>query len=330
MLVITGGAGFIGSNLARRLLASAGRPLLLVDHPLAPERARTLDVLTSCQFMDHLELLETLGRDALEVEAIFHLGACSDTTEANWDYLLRNNVEYSQHLWRHCAGKGIPYIYASSAATYGDGSLGFDDRTPPDELQPLNLYGKSKNDFDRWVLERVAEGEPTPRGWAGLKFFNVYGPDEAHKGRMASMVYHSYRQILERGEVGLFQSTDPAYEDGGQLRDFVFVEDNIDHMLWLWQNPQVCGIYNSGTGQARSFKDLVTAAFHVLGREPRIRYIPMPEDLRGRYQNYTQARMDKLREAGYPGTPTTLEQGVARTVAWLQAAGEASPTARAG
>lgn len=317
MIVITGAAGFIGSNLARRLSLLAV-PLLLVDHPLIPARAGNIEDLAQYPFMDHRAFAAALERDAIDVGAIFHLGACSDTTEADWAFLFENNVDYSQRLWRFCARRNIPFIYASSAATYGDGSGGFDDRTAPERLHPLNLYGKSKNDFDRWVLDEVDRGDPAPRSWAGLKFFNVFGPHETHKGRMASMVYHAYRQIVERGEVGLFRSSDPTLADGEQRRDFVFVEDNIDHLMWLWRNPQICGIFNSGTGKARSFTDLVAATFRVLDREPRIRFIPMPDDLRGRYQNFTRAEMGKLHDAGYPGRPTPLEDGVARTVAWLE------------
>src|SRR4051794_20441491 len=314
MIAITGAAGFIGSNLARRLADMDLGPLVLVDHLLTPERVGNVYVsdLGSSRFVDHLAFLEEIGRDALDLSTVFHLGACSDTTEGDWGYLLRNNVEYSQRLWRHCARRGVPFVYASSAATYGDGSDGFDDRTPPDRLRPLNLYGRSKNEFDRWALDQAARGEPTPRGWAGLKFFNVYGPRERHKGRMASMVWQSYRQIQTRGEVGLFRSDDPAYPDGGQLRDFVHVDDCLDHMIWLWRNPQVCGLFNSGTGRARSFLDLVSATFAALGLEPRVAFVEMPDDLRGRYQNYTQAEMAKLRAAGYPERPTPLEEGVSR------------------
>jgi ADP-L-glycero-D-manno-heptose 6-epimerase len=317
-IAITGAAGFIGANLARRLADQGERDLLLVDYPLTRPKAANFAALPSFRFVEHLDFLDLLERDAVEVEALFHLGACSDTTERDWDYLTRNNIVYTQRLWDWCARHGSSFIYASSAATYGDGSRGFDDATPPDQLEPLNLYGKSKNDFDRWVVARLNEGAPAPKGWAGLKFFNVYGPREHHKGRMASMVWHSYQQIRERGEVGLFRSDVPDLPDGGQRRDFVAVEDCVEHMLWLRRHPEASGLYNSGTGAARTFRALVEATFAALDQAPKIRYIEMPKDLRGRYQSYTQATMTKLREAGYPGAPTALEVGVRRYVDWLE------------
>ena len=200
-------------------------------------------------------------------------------------------------------------------STYGDGSQGFDDRIPPEKLDPLHLYGKSKYEFDRWVLTQIAEGRPSPSSWAGLKFFNVYGPREQHKGSMASVVWHARRQILETGEARLFKSNDPAIPDGGQRRDFVFVDDCIDHMLWLWQRPEVSGIFNSGTGIAHTFDDLVLAVFAALGREPKIRYIDIPLTVHSHYQNFTQAVMTKLRAAGYGEPPTSLEDGVRTAIA---------------
>lgn len=311
MIAITGAAGFIGSNLAQRL---SGMDLLLVDGSPTVEKAGNWAGLNRFRFIPTDQFLDELDRGETPVEAIFHLGACSSTTETDWSFLLRNNVEYTQALWRWCAREGKPFYYASSAATYGDGSLGFDDRTPPTKLQPLNLYGKSKNDFDIWALEEVERGGPQPPAWAGLKFFNVYGPRESHKGKMASVVWHARRQILETGEVRLFKSNDPAYADGGQRRDFVFVEDCVGHMLWLWENPQVSGLFNSGTGTARTFEDLARAVFAALGREPRIRFIDMPPELGAQYQNYTQADMSKLREAGCGLPATTLEEGVRRAL----------------
>ncbi|WP_422924045.1 ADP-glyceromanno-heptose 6-epimerase [Singulisphaera sp. PoT] len=319
MLIVTGAAGFIASNLARKLAERGERDLLLVDHPLTAAGAANFAGLPSFRFLEHTALLEALEGGKLQgVRGIFHLGACSDTTERNWTYLASNNVEYTRRLWDWCASQAVPYIYASSAATYGDGSRGFDDEVPPESLEPLNLYGKSKNDFDIWALRHVEAGGAAPKGWAGLKFFNVYGPQESHKGRMASMVWHSYHQIAAKGEVGLFKSTEPDMPDGGQRRDFVYVGDCVDHMIWLWEHPDVCGIFNSGTGQARSFRELAEATFHALGREPKIRYIEMPQDLRGAYQSFTQATMKKLGEAGYPGRPTSLEEGVGHYVAWLK------------
>jgi ADP-L-glycero-D-manno-heptose 6-epimerase len=318
MIAVTGAAGFIGSNLAHRLAALGRRDLVLVDHPLILAKTANLAGLPDCEFLEHAAFLEELQNGQRSVDAIFHLGACSDTTEQDWSYLLRNNLEYSKSLWRWCADNRKTFLYASSASTYGDGSLGFDDETPPDQLRPLNLYAKSKNDFDVWVLQQLADARPAPQGWAGLKFFNVYGPREGHKGRMASMVWHTYHQIRESGEVKLFRSTEPSIGDGGQRRDFVYVGDCVDHLLWLWKNPGVRGIFNSGTGQARSFLDLVSNTFRTLGREPKIRFIDMPEDLKNRYQSFTQARMGKLRSAGYPGFPTSLEQGIAQYVEWLK------------
>lgn len=311
MIAITGAAGFIGSNLASRL---SGTDLLLVDGSPTVEKAGNWAGLNRFQFIPMDQFLDELDRGETPIEVIFHLGACSSTTETDWSFLLRNNVEYTKSLWRWCARAGKPFYYASSAATYGDGSLGFNDRTPPTKLRPLNLYGKSKNDFDIWALEEVERGGPQPPAWAGLKFFNVYGPRESHKGKMASVVWHARRQILETGEVRLFKSNNPAYPDGGQRRDFVFVEDCVEHMLWLWNHPEVSGLFNSGTGTARTFEDLARAVFAALGREPRIRFIDMPPELGAQYQNYTQADMSKLREAGCDLPATTLEQGVRRAL----------------
>jgi ADP-L-glycero-D-manno-heptose 6-epimerase len=311
MIAITGAAGFIGSNLAHRL-AEMGYGLLLVDHPLTQAKPANWVGLRGFGFLDHEYFLGQL--DSLKLDAIFHLGACSATTETNWDYLQKNNIAYSQRLWEYAAGAGIPYLYASSAATYGDGSKGFDDRTPPGELQPLNLYGKSKNDFDAWAL---AQTKAPPR-WAGFKFFNVYGPRETHKNRMASVVYQTWKQVKATGGMKLFRSSDPKYPDGGQLRDFVFVQDNIDHMLWCWANDVPGAVYNSGTGTARSFHDLAKAVFTALNLEPNIGFVDMPADLQGKYQNFTEANMDKLRATGYASPATSLEDGVRRTVEWLE------------
>lgn len=312
MIAITGAAGFIGANLAHRL--NATHELLLVDLTTPPCHVPNWAGLKSGPTCHRDEFVAHLESNRWKPEAIFHLGACSSTTETNWDYLRENNLEYTQRLWTWCARNERPFIYASSAATYGDGSQGFDDRTPPTELTPLNFYGKSKNDFDIWALEQKL----APPRWAGLKFFNVYGPRESHKGRMASVVFQTYRQIQATGGMKLFRSTDPKYADGGQLRDFVFVDDCVDHLLWLWKNSHPGGVYNSGTGQARSFHDLAKAVFDSLGLPPNISFVDMPADLAKQYQNFTQAETTKLRGVGCTVPPTSLEDGVRKTVDWLR------------
>lgn len=318
MIAITGAAGFIGSNLAQTVAAKA-QDLLLVDHALTADKAFNFVGLRRFRFLEHLDFLSDLEADRIKPEVIFHLGACSSTTETNWDYLKRNNIEYTQRLWTWCAFHNVPFIYASSAATYGDGSRGFDDRTPASELTPLNLYGKSKNDFDIWAQAEVAQGHAAPPRWAGLKFFNVYGPRETHKGRMASIVFQTYLQIQQTGAMKLFRSTHPDFADGKQLRDFVYVGDCVQHMLWLWQNPHRGGIFNSGTGKARSFWDLATAVFAARRLTPNISFTDMPADLAKQYQNFTQASMSQLRELGCDTRVTSLESGVSSYVAWLDA-----------
>jgi ADP-L-glycero-D-manno-heptose 6-epimerase len=331
MFIVTGAAGFIGANVVAELRAQGHRDLVAVDAfrssgtgPHAPP-AKTpyLDDLGVCERLDREELPDWLDRlDASRrVEAVFHLGACSDTTASDVDFMLSNNLEYTRTLWHWCARQTVPFIYASSAATYGDGAKGFDDEGDPNRLKPLNLYGKSKHLFDLWALEQTV----TPPRWAGLKYFNVYGPRETHKGRMASVAFHAYRQILETGEVKLFQSHRPGIPDGGQLRDFVFVEDAVAATLHFCKQPEAPhapnGLYNVGTGTARSFADLARAVFAAMGREPKVVYIPMPEDLRERYQYFTQATNAKLRRSGFSAPFHDVESGARKYVDWLAGAG---------
>jgi ADP-L-glycero-D-manno-heptose 6-epimerase len=318
VIAVTGAAGFIGSTLAHAL-AAGGADLLLVDESLTPAKAANLAGLESFHYLGHDLFLRHL--DAVKPTAVYHFGANSSTTETDWPKLVRQNIDYTRHLWHWCAANGVPLVYASSAATYGDGSRGFDDRTPPTELRPLNLYGRSKNEFDAWAVAEVAAGRPAPPRWAGVKFFNVYGPREAHKGRMASMVHHCRRQILETGRVRLFRSTDPAYPDGGQVRDFVFVGDCVAHCVWLATRDHPGGLFNSGSGVARPFNALAAAVFAALGREPSVEYIDMPADLRGQYQSYTKAELGRLRGVGCDLPATRLEDGVRTTVDWLTANG---------
>ena len=251
------------------------------------------------------------------LSAVIHMGAISATTERDADLIVATNIRLPWTLWRWCAGAEVPLIYASSAATYGDGSAGFDDATDAQalaRLRPLNPYGWSKLAFDRRAIRAVDGGEPRPPQWAGLRFFNVYGPNEYHKGRMQSVISQNHARIAAGGEMRLFKSHHPDYPDGGQLRDFIHVRDCVAVVLWLLDHPQVCGIFNVGTGKARSWSDLAHALFRAADRPPQIRFIPLPEDLRLRYQYFTEARMERLRAAGYQAAFTSLEDGVAAYV----------------
>ena len=315
MIIITGAAGFIGSQLFRHFAAEMPKnELIAVDHPHSDSIPKNWGMLAGHIFLDHTTLLSKLASGELKPSIIVHLGACSDTTEPSWEYLLDNNVRYSQRLWEWCARNEARFIYASSAATYGDGSKGFDDERDISLLQPLNLYGKSKHDFDLWAEKQTLR----PAQAVGLKFFNVFGPGEDNKGRMASMVFHGYHQIRKTGTVRLFQSHKNGYGDGGQLRDFVYVKDVVRVIADLMNSPNVSGLFNLGTGVARSFLDLARSTFSAVGMEPCIEFIPMPEDLRGKYQYFTQATMDKVAKAGILPPSTTLEDAVLDYVqTWL-------------
>ena len=305
MIIVTGGAGFIGSCVVRTLNDAGISDIVIVDNIAATDKWMNMRNKKYLKYVNRSDFLAELPTYE-NVTAVIHMGACSSTTERDFDYLWNNNFEYTKALWNYCAEKQISFIYASSAATYGDGSQGFDDRTDIDLLRPLNGYGYSKQLFDQWVKHQAVT---FPKQYAGLKFFNVYGPNEYYKGSMASMIFHGFNQIKESGEIRLFKSCDPNYTDGGQLRDFVYVKDICAVIKWLLDNPSVSGLFNVGTGRAQSFKELAEATFKALGLEPNIRYIEMPEHLKNKYQYYTKAEMSKLREAGYDRPFMDLESG---------------------
>lgn len=307
MILITGGAGMIGSMIAWQLNQNGRDDLVIVDRQTHAEQWQNLCHRRYDQYLDKAELRSWLESGA-KVDAVIHMGAISATTERDWNRLLEDNIRASQHLWNWCAHHGVPFFYASSAATYGSGDQGYHDASI-DGLRPLNAYGYTKQFFDQWALRQAESGNAPPQ-WAGFKFFNVYGPNEYHKERMASVAFHSFNQFRDTGTVKLFRSDREGIADGMQRRDFVYVKDAAAVVCWFLEGHPPSGIYNLGTGQARPFKDLATAVMASTGREPHITWIDMPEDLKGKYQYFTEADMAKLRAAGYDRPFHTLEAGV--------------------
>jgi ADP-L-glycero-D-manno-heptose 6-epimerase len=311
MYFLTGGAGFIGSNIAAAL-TERNVPQVIADTLGSANKWQNISGLPLEAIVPPSEIFDFLLERGKSVKAVIHMGAISSTTEQNADLIISTNFTLSQRLWNFCFQNGVPFIYASSAATYGGGENGFDDEFNAEylaKLRPLNPYGWSKHLFDRWVFAQ-AERRRTPPQWAGLKFFNVYGPRELHKGSQASVVSHIYPQAKENKPCRLFKSYNPQYADGWQLRDFVWVGDCVNVVLWLLDNPDISGLFNVGSGEARSFYDLAKNVYLALGKEPKIEYSDMPEALREKYQYYTKANMNKLKKAGYGSPMTTLEDGV--------------------
>jgi len=306
-IVVTGAAGFIGSCLVGWLNQHGHNDLILVDAFGRDDKAPNLEGKSFAVKVERESFFDWLQRERPAVRGFYHIGARTDTTEFDYSIHEHLNVEYSKKVWAYCVAGGVPLVYASSAATYGAGEHGYDDRHDiVDNLKPLNAYGISKNEFDKWALRQAEQ----PPFWAGLKFFNVYGPNEYHKGRMASVIFHSFQQIKKDGVVKLFRSHRPDYKDGQQLRDFVYVKDVVRVCTWLMEHRPACGLYNLGTGAARPFDDLVKAVYNGLDLPSRIQYIDMPEDIRDKYQYFTQANMGKLRAAGYHAPFCGLEEGV--------------------
>ncbi|MFN4893444.1 MAG: ADP-glyceromanno-heptose 6-epimerase [Bacteroidota bacterium] len=306
-ILITGAAGFIAGHLAHVLSGYANYQLILSDDFSAADKTPNWSGLNQAILIPRDVLIDRLEAEGMTPDWVIHLGARTDTTEFDYAVHEKLNLHYSQAIWEYCCRHQIPLIYASSAATYGDGRDGYSDADDQSSnLHPLNPYGLSKHQFDCWAKEQAKH----PPHWFGLKFFNVYGFREAHKGRMASMVYHGYNQIRSQGFVRLFKSHRPEYVDGGQQRDFIYVKDLVRVIQWLMEATPNSGIYNLGTGVARSFNDLIGSVFQAMGLPVRIEYIDMPSDLRESYQYYTQATMEKLRKAGYPFPFYTLEEGV--------------------
>ncbi len=308
MIVVTGGAGFIGSAFVWKLNQEGIDDIIIVDRLGTKDKWKNLVNRRFAEFIHKDDFLPLVCEDRVpfSVTAVIHMGACSATTERDADYLWQNNYAYTRHLAQWSIKRGIRFIYASSAATYGDGSRGFsDDHDKIAALQPINMYGYSKQVFDLWVLKNSLEGKI-----AGIKFFNVFGPNEYHKEDMTSVIFKAFHQITQTGKVKLFKSYKPEYPDGGQLRDFVYVKDCINVMWWLLQHPAVSGIFNLGTGKARSWNDLIGAVFASLGLKPNIEYIEMPEGLRNQYQYFTEAKMAKLQVVGCPVSFSSLEDSV--------------------
>ncbi|WP_019014555.1 ADP-glyceromanno-heptose 6-epimerase [Elioraea tepidiphila] len=315
MILVTGGAGFIGSNIVAAL-ADRGEEVVVCDRLRSDGKWRNLAKHLVAELVAPEALAAWLGR-APRLRAIVHMGAISATTERDGDLTAATNITLSLALWEWCAAQAVPLIYASSAATYGDGTAGFDDDASPAalaRLRPLNLYGWSKHAFDRRVADLIARGRPRPPHWAGLKFFNVYGPNEYHKGPMISVVKRKADEIAAGNPATLFRSHRADIPDGHQARDFIWVGDCVDVVLWLLDHPHASGLYNVGTGRARTYVDLARAVFAAMNRAPEISFVDTPEHLRAQYQYFTQARMERLRAAGYDRTFTPLEDGVATYV----------------
>ncbi len=305
IIVLTGGAGFIGSCFLSKLNQEGEKDILVVDQQDSDEKWKNLVGKDFLDFIDKQDFLDQTK--PADVKAIFHIGACSSTMETNADYLYQNNYEYSKKLAEWALDKKIPFHYASSAATYGDGSLGYSDQDDHSlKLKPLNLYGNSKQLFDVWLIKHKLSNKIV-----GYKYFNVYGPNEYHKGEMRSLVVKAYQQIKKDGKIRLFKSYKPEYKDGEQVRDFVYIKDVVDLMFEFYKNPQIKGIYNVGTGQSRTWNDLAKAIFSALNLEPEIEYIPMPEQIRDKYQYSTKADLKKLDKTGLNYSFRSLEDAVA-------------------
>lgn len=307
MIIVTGAAGFIGSCLVNKLNNKGLKEILIVDDFSNPKKNKNLEHKSYNEKMHRDQFPEWFAQNHSSVEVVFHIGARTDTTEFDKRVFDRLNLNYTKSLWSVCAKFQITFIYASSAATYGMGEHGYsDDQSLIPKLKPLNPYGDSKNDFDKWAISQHEK----PEFWAGLKFFNVYGPNEYHKGRMASVIWHAFNQISQTGKMKLFKSHNPLFEDGKQLRDFIYVKDVVDVLYFLMNNKPASGIYNLGTGQARTFLDLATATFNAMNLSPIIDFIDTPADIRDKYQYFTEAKMEKLRGAGYDKAFYSLEEGI--------------------
>jgi len=307
MIIVTGAAGFIGSVLVGELNSVGFTELILSDDFSIEEKGKNIKGKQFVELVHRDDLFEWFDENYKKVDFVIHIGARTDTTEFNKDVFDILNLNYTKQLWERCVIHNTPIMYASSAATYGMGEFGYEDNHEiVEKLKPLNPYGDSKNDFDKWALKQ----DDKPPFWAGLKFFNVYGPNEYHKSRMASVIFHAFRQIGETGKMKLFRSHNPEFKDGEQLRDFVYVKDVVDVIVFLMNNKPKSGLYNLGTGEARTFVDLVKATFNAMEIDSVIEFIDTPEDIRDKYQYFTEANMTKLRSVGYSKEFISLEDGV--------------------
>ena len=307
MIIITGAAGFIGSGLVQKLNDEGFYDLVLVDDFSSEIKNKNFEGKRYSKQVERDVFADWLIENQLHVQFVFHIGARTDTSEMDRELFNRLNLDYTKTIWNICIEFGLPFVYASSAATYGLGEQGYDDdESKIPMLKPLNPYGDSKNDFDNWALKQGKK----PYFWAGLKFFNVYGPNEYHKGRMASVIFHTFNQIRETGSMKLFQSHNPEFKDGEQMRDFVYIKDVVNVLYFMMQHRKNSGIYNLGTGKARTFLDLATNTFHAMNTPVSISFVPTPEDIREKYQYFTEASMEKLRSIGYSLDFYSLEAGI--------------------
>ena len=312
MIILTGGGGMIGSMIAWHLNVQMNfDDFVIVDDLINEQQENNFNKRKFIEYIAKDDLEKYLS-DKKNISAVIHMGAISATTESNFNRLLHSNIRFSQALWYWCAENKVPFIYASSAATYGDGSFGYsDNESELDQLNPLNAYGYSKHFFDRWVQLEVSKNQPTPPQWCGLKFFNVYGPNEYHKGRMASVVFHAFNQYQENNQIKLFKSEHPSYADGMQVRDFIYVKDAVEIIIFFLNNTNLSGLYNAGTGNAETFKALAEAVLiNTKGLPDDVKYINMPNDLKGKYQYYTQATMNKINSIGFNSNFMNLKEGV--------------------